>query len=175
MRGSFFRFLMVLAVFAAAAFCGPAPALAKEQTVYHVPPNKIASYIAKKKGRKKAVVVWASWCPFCRKNMPAYIRQEKRVPGSMILISVDQDLEQLRDYLERTDLAPLKIIISQSTPGQSFNKALSRLGIAPVKSYPTTILLDEDNRVIQQSTGTPEEIAAFLAGDAPTREKDTAE
>lgn len=166
MRGGILRFWIVMGFFAA-ALCGPTPALAKEQTVYHVPPNKIASYIAKKKGRKKAVVVWASWCPFCRKNMPAYVRQEKRIPGSMILISVDQDLEQLRDYLERTDLAPIKIIISQRTPGQSFNKALSRLGIAPVKSYPTTILLDEDNRVIQQSTGTPEEIAAFLGSDAP--------
>ncbi len=110
MRGGTLRFWIVLGFFAA-ALCGPAPAFAKEQTVYHVPPNKIAYYIAKKKGRKKAVVVWASWCPFCRKNMPAYIRQEKRTPGSMILISVDHDLEQLREYLDRTDLAPIKIIV----------------------------------------------------------------
>lgn len=162
MSGSFFRFLVVLAVFAAAAFCGPAPALAKEQTVYHVPPNKIASYIAKKKGRKRAIIVWASWCPACRNKMYDYTNAERLFPGSMILISVDDNLEQLRNYLDKTDLTPIKTLIVQRTPGQSLDKALSRLGAKPIKSYPTAILLDENNKVVQQGSGTTLDILTHV-------------
>lgn len=161
MRGGILRFWIVLGFFAA-ALCGPVPAFAKEQTVYHVPPNKIASHIAKKKGRKRAIIVWASWCPACRNKMFDYVHAARLFPGSIILISVDDNLEQLRYYLDKTDLTPIKTLIVQNTPGQSLNKALARLGAKPVNSYPTAILLDENNKVVQQGSGSSLDILSHV-------------
>lgn len=143
---------------------------AEEQPVFHVPPQKIATYIAGQKGRKRAVVIWASWCPYCRKEMPNLVKIEKEKPGALTLISVDEDFQDLRDYLNRTGPLPFKIIVVRQTPGQSLNKSLATLGIAAVKGYPTAIYLDENNKVIRQGGLEIEYLKKFLQPSGTTPE-----
>lgn len=140
------------------------PARAAEQPVYHVPPQKIATYIAGKKGRKRALIVWASWCPYCRREMPGLVKIEKEKPGSLNLVSVDEDFQDLRNYLNRTGPLPFRIIVVKDTPGQSLNKSLATLKIAPVKGYPTAIYLDETNKVVQQGGLEIEHLRTFIFG-----------
>lgn len=157
--------VVFLGVFFLYSPLGNPSAYAAPQSVYHVPPNDIASYIAGQKGRKRAVVVWASWCPYCRKDMSQYIAAEKNHPGSMVMLSIDEDLEQLRAYLDHRNLAPLKVIIVKHTAGQSLDNALSPLGIRPVRSFPTVILLDEKNAVVRQGDGSSINIEQFLGSE----------
>ncbi|MCB1591534.1 MAG: thioredoxin family protein [Alphaproteobacteria bacterium] len=161
--------IIVFAVLPVSVFGTAGAAYAKEQTVYHVPPKSIAAYIAKQKGRKIAVLVWASWCPACRNNMDKYISYEKKFPGSMIMISVDSDLEQLKNYLNRKNLEPLKVIVVKKTAGQDLNSALKKLGISPVRSYPTAILLNENSVVVRQGSGSSMDIGFFLRQQARFR------
>ncbi len=142
-------------------FTEPARA-AEEQPVFHVPPQKIATYIAGKKGRKRALIVWASWCPYCRREMPGLVKIEKEKPGALTLVSVDEDFQDLRNYLNRTGLLPFRIIVVKDTPGQSLNKSLATLKIAPVKGYPTAIYLDETNKVVQQGGLDIDNLKQFL-------------
>jgi len=144
-------------------FTEPARA-AEEQPVFHVPPQKIASYIAAKKGRKRALIVWASWCPYCRQKMPGLAKIEKQKPGSLTLVSVDEDFQDLRNYLNRTGALPFRIIVVKHTPGQSLNKSLATLKIAPVKGYPTAIYLDENNKVVQQGGLDIQHLRNFIFG-----------
>ncbi len=136
---------------------------AAENKVFHVPPNKLASYVESTKGRKRVVLVWASWCPACRKKMPDYAKIETTKPGSVIAISMDQEHRYLKKYLDRSGKMPFKVIVVKRVRGEDFGTAMkSTLGIREVKSYPTMILLDENNQVVSQGHISTSKVQKFL-------------
>ena len=49
---------------------------------------------------------WAQWCPYCRREMPGLVKIEKEKPGALTLVSVDEDFQDLRDYLNRAGPLP---------------------------------------------------------------------
>ena len=96
--------------------------------------------------------------------MPGLVKIEKEKPGALTLVSVDEDFQDLRDYLNRAGPLPFRIIVVKDTPGQSLNKSLATLKIAPVKGYPTAIYLDETNKVVQQGGLEIEHLRTFIFG-----------
>lgn len=131
--------------------------------VYHIPAEKIASVIDKAKGKRAAVVIYASWCPYCRKVMPEMAKAAKAHEGQVIAISVDKDVDTFKRYLDKNfgQTAFLPIVWDQS---DILAKGLSRFGIKPGRGIPFTALLDEYGFVHKQGVLDPKEVNAYLAG-----------
>ena len=158
-----YHFFLIGFIAAVLCFSFSKQSFAGENKVFHVPPNKLASYVLSTKGRKRVIMVWASWCPACRKKMPDYAKIEVAKPGSVIAISVDQEHRYLKKYLERSGTMPFKVIVVKRVRGEDFERALTaNIGTAGIDSYPTIILLDENNKLVSQGNISTSKVKKFL-------------
>lgn len=155
--------LLAIAFIIAIGVFTPAHAKPGEQQLYHIPASKIASVIDQAKGKRAAVVIYASWCPYCRKVMPQIAKTAKAHPGQVIAISVDKDADTLKRYLDKNfgQIAFLPIVWDQS---DILAKGLSRFGIKPGRGIPFTALLDEYGFVHKQGVLDTQEVNTYLAG-----------
>tara|TARA_B100001093_G_C26312717_1_gene794262 strand:+ start:37 stop:519 length:483 start_codon:yes stop_codon:yes gene_type:complete len=135
---------------------------AKEQKIYVLPPEKIASYINATKGQRRALVFYASWCPACRKKIPDLMDMERAKAGSIIAVSEDKNRSNFARYIKKFDDVPFKIIISNPDGGSTLLNAVRKFGVKPWNSYPTIVLIDENNRAVKQGYLPSKEIANFL-------------
>ncbi|MCB1839630.1 MAG: hypothetical protein KDI61_05140 [Alphaproteobacteria bacterium] len=160
------RLLFLISLFIGSLY-GSGPAIAEQQAVYHIPPEKIASYILSKKGRKKIVVVWASSSVRSRMRMPYLIKLETQVPGSVIMISVDQNFQDLRNYMNHLGPLPFKMIVVKDTPGEDVDTAMRMIGAAPLlhSKYPTAIYFNEQDRVVHQGSLKLADLSNFFGID----------
>jgi thiol-disulfide isomerase/thioredoxin len=121
--------------------------------------------------RKKVVLlnIWATWCPPCRKEMPALDRLQQQLGGpgfQVVALSIDRGgAVAVRGFYEETDVRGLAVYVDES------GQAPSRLGVV---GLPTTLLIDGAGREIGRLTGAAEwdsleAIAAIRRHlDAPT-------
>jgi thiol-disulfide isomerase/thioredoxin len=96
---------------AALLFAFSAPLFSQSQKVKPITPEEIKSMIQKNKGQGKAmfIYVWASWCGFCREEMPeveaAYKKYKDRGVDFMLL-SVDKagSLGSLNQFIAESEI-----------------------------------------------------------------------
>lgn len=94
-------------------------------------------------GQPVLVHFWASWCPSCRAEMPAYARWVKKHPEIKILtISLDQKAEHASAFLKKKEIN-LPILLSDENQAR-------KLG---AQALPTTILLDANGKISQHHRG----------------------
>lgn len=100
--------------------------------------------------RGKVVVVnfWATWCPPCKREMPALERLNERLRGepfAIVGIDAGEGPEDVLGFRMSTGKAP------------SFRLFLDRKGDAlrafAVKGLPTTFVLDREGRIAYQALG----------------------
>jgi thiol-disulfide isomerase/thioredoxin len=157
----FLSFVLVICIAYGSQFAQAAEEARKD--VYHIPAEKIASVIDKAKGKRAAVVIYASWCPYCRKVMPEIAKMAKAHEGQVIAISVDKDVDTFKRYLDKNfgQTAFLPIVWDQS---DILAKGLSRFGIKPGRGIPFTALLDEYGFVHKQGVLNPKDVNTYLSG-----------
>jgi len=138
--------------------------LAKEDShkIYPLRPSRIADYIEFTKGQKRVLAIYVSWCPYCRNKMPDFIKMERMKKGSVIAVSEDQNYADLSKYIKTLKDIPYKVILSNPKGKDTLENALSRYGIQKWNSYPTVILLDENNKVVSQGNLSSNQIERFL-------------
>ena len=98
---------------------------------------------------------WASWCPYCRGDIPKLlqIHEQNSSQGVTILtVSIDHDIEQLKAFVQRAGL-PYSVI-SDTRSESSLADAYG------VRGIPATYILDRDGRVAFQSTGSSDLVGA---------------
>ncbi|MEW4567375.1 TlpA disulfide reductase family protein [Tautonia sp. JC769] len=113
------------------------------------------------KGRPVLLNVWATWCPPCMMEMPSLIALSKRpeladADVAVVLVSVDDSLDPVQRFLQRTDVGEAEVLVAASNPPKEFFTS----------GIPATFLIDPDGRIVRQEVGamdwdTPE-IAAEL-------------
>ncbi len=54
----------------------------------------------KEPGRKKVVMVFATWCGACKTAMPYYINLSNKLGAPFYALSIDQDTDKLEKYVE---------------------------------------------------------------------------
>lgn len=110
-------------------------------------------------GKVVLLNVWATWCPPCRKEMPALDHLQAALGGSafeVVALSIDRaGVEPVRRFYGETEVKHLGIYIDTS------GKALRALGAV---GLPITLLLDRAGREVGRLIGpavwdTPEMIA----------------
>ncbi|WP_161602200.1 TlpA family protein disulfide reductase [Tautonia marina] len=127
-------------------------------------PVDLASY----KGRPVLLNVWATWCPPCMMEMPSLIALSKRpelkdADVAVVLVSVDDSLDPVQRFLNRTNIGEAEVLVAASNPPAEFSTS----------GIPATFLIDPDGRIVRREVGamdwdTPE-IAAELASFGQAR------
>ncbi|MEP7173006.1 MAG: TlpA disulfide reductase family protein, partial [Aestuariivirga sp.] len=100
-------------------------------------------------GRHVLVNVWATWCPPCRKEMPALDRLQAKLGASpepqVLAISVDAiSFEQLQAFYSVNKIRNLAIFNGKES------EILAATGIG---GLPTTMLIDHDGNEIARLIG----------------------
>ncbi len=100
--------------------------------------------------RGKVVVVnfWASWCPPCRREMPALERLNQLMRGqpfAVVGINAGEEVEDVFGFRGTVNPAPsFRLLLDRE------GKALKAFGVS---GLPTTLVLDRDGRIAYKALG----------------------
>lgn len=98
------------------------------------------------RGKVVLVNVWATWCVYCRKEMPAideFYRDYRDRGFEVIALSQDDDAAQAAKYLKERGVG---------FPG-AMMQAEHHAGLGKVTRLPTSFVIDGEGRVRHQVTG----------------------
>jgi cytochrome c biogenesis protein CcmG, thiol:disulfide interchange protein DsbE len=101
--------------------------------------------LADLRGRPAVVNFWASWCPFCVAEMPAFERVHQRLGERVAFVGIDQR-DQRGPALALARRTGVSYRLAFDPAGRSFD-AFGGLGM------PTTVLLRADGTVAEIVTG----------------------
>tara|TARA_R110002072_G_scaffold215705_1_gene372774 strand:- start:366 stop:860 length:495 start_codon:yes stop_codon:yes gene_type:complete len=132
-----------------------------KQKIFHVPPKNIAKYIDNTGGQKRVLMIYTSWCPYCRKKMPGLIDLENTKPGSVIAVSVDENYSDFTGFIKRYKDAPFKFILNNGSE-YALVKELKQYGAKAWKGYPTIMFLDENGKVVAQGNFSIDQMSMHL-------------
>ncbi|MEU2613306.1 TlpA disulfide reductase family protein [Micromonospora sp. NPDC007271] len=95
--------------------------------------------------------VWASWCPPCRKELPAFQRLSERAEGRLQVIGVNsRDSRGGAQSIGEDFGVRFPMLVDQ---GDAFERALER------NAFPLTVLVDGDGRIRHtDSTGALDDV-----------------
>lgn len=104
-------------------------------------------------GRARLLVVFGTWCPNCNDSSRYFVELHERYRGRGLAIvglafemtgSFERDAEQVRKYVAYHGIQ-YPVLLAGTSDKEAASAAFAL--IDRVRSYPTTIFLDEDNRV----------------------------
>ncbi|WP_169979738.1 TlpA family protein disulfide reductase [Tautonia rosea] len=125
-------------------------------------PVDLASY----KGRPVLLNVWATWCPPCMMEMPSLIALSERpelknANVAVVLVSVDDGLDPVRRFLDRTDVGEADVLVAASNPPAEFSTS----------GIPATFLIDPDGRIVRREVGAMDWNTPEIATELSSLEK----
>lgn len=96
-------------------------------------------------GRVVVVTLWATWCPYCRGELPALERlaRERSVDGVVVITASDESDDLIQNYEGFRGTSQLVAMFSHKSPGQRHLPS----------SRPYTYVLDRKGRVVQEIRG----------------------
>lgn len=106
------------------------------------------------KGKVTVVNLWASWCPPCRREMPAFKQvQSSRSDVNIVFANQGEELAEIQKYLndEKLELGNM-----WRDPQMKLGQAVRSRGL------PTTLFLDEQGRLVDVRAG---ELSAATLND----------
>ena len=119
------------------------------------------------RGRIVLLNVWATWCPPCRREMPALQRAQAANPDvNIVFVNQGEDARTIVAFLDRQGLALRNVLVD---PQNSVGAALGHSGL------PTTLFFDAqgrlaDTRIGELSQATlAQRLARIRAASPPTR------
>ena len=107
-------------------------------------------------GKPVVINLWASWCPPCRREMPALGKAQKESPGvHVVFVNQGEDAATVQAYLTAEGL-PLKNVVLD--PGGQLAST------AGVPGLPTTLFFDAGGSLVDKRMGelSPATLAAHL-------------
>jgi thiol-disulfide isomerase/thioredoxin len=127
-----------------------------------------ADSVASWKGKVVLVVFWATWCPPCREEIPAFIELQKKYKDRLQIVGISEDEDAPEKVLQFAQHAGINYPVVMATPVM-----IAKYGGVP--ALPTTFVIDTQGHVVQKHMGLTSvdvydrEIRALLGlpGDAP--------
>ena len=106
-------------------------------------------------GQPLVINFWASWCTFCRREMPMLEKYAQYDGLTMVLINQGETLQVINDYMQSTKV---RFEHSLLDPVYTAQQALQ------VRGVPTTLFYDADGRLVDQHAGELEDgqLARFV-------------
>ncbi|MBD9473640.1 TlpA family protein disulfide reductase [Achromobacter sp. ACM01] len=96
-------------------------------------------------GKPLVVNLWASWCPPCRREMPALEQAQSEFPGvSIVLVNQGEGAQQAHDFIQSEGLALRNVLLD---PASASMRAVNSRGL------PTTLFYDAQGRLVDTHLG----------------------
>lgn len=96
-------------------------------------------------GRPVVLNLWASWCPPCRREMPAFEQAQSEFPDvAFVLVNQGETARQAQDFLESEGLNLKDVLLDPSS--QAMQAVQSR-------GLPTTLFFDAQGRQVDSHLG----------------------
>lgn len=96
-------------------------------------------------GRPVVLNLWASWCPPCRREMPAFEQAQPLFPDiAFVLVNQGESAEQARQFLEAQQLSLTDVLLD---PTSSTMQALGTRGL------PTTLFFNAQGQLLDAHFG----------------------
>jgi len=108
--------------------------------------NNLLLMIANSKGKVVLVSFWASWCPYCIKEMKELVEIRKRYSTDdlkILGVSLDSSKSSYTRILEESKINYPTYLASDSRIGMMFN----------VFGIPSIIIYDKNGRLVKQISG----------------------
>lgn len=92
---------------------------------------------------------WATWCPPCKKEMPAFVKLQEKYKDKFIIVGIlmekEKNKEELQEFLDK-----YKINFPITIDGDNF---LLAKDLADVKRYPESYLFSKEGMLIKSFIG----------------------
>ena len=113
-----------------------------------VRPDGVPVNLASYRGRPVLLNVWATWCPPCLMEMPSIVALSERpelaeADVAVLLVSTDQDLETVQQFLARTDVGHAEVVVANGPPPVEFL----------TDGIPATFLIAPDGQIARRVIG----------------------
>jgi len=119
--------------------------------------NGITHKLADYKGKVVLVFFWATWCPYCKKQIPAYSLLKdlyKKIPDLEIMnISTDSDENLVKNYLNTYNLGNLDSFVDINS------NLLHSMGFTAI---PTLVLISREGNILGYYGGLQEFDVKYL-------------
>lgn len=98
-------------------------------------------------GKSLVINSWASWCPFCRQELPDFVTAQKELGSKVTIIAVDraESLAAARGYTDRQGTTNKLIFLLD--PSDSLYKSIGGF------SMPETIFVDKNGNIVDHKRG----------------------
>jgi thiol-disulfide isomerase/thioredoxin len=99
-------------------------------------------------GRVILVNFWATWCPPCRKEMPALVRLAQHFQGEafeVVAVNVGESVERIQDFLQTLPVLPDFSMLLD--PDGSVSRAWQ------ARVVPTTLVVDRNGHIVLGALG----------------------
>lgn len=99
------------------------------------------------KGRPLVINSWASWCPFCREELPDFSTAQKELGNKVAIIAIDrqESLSTAKGYTDSQGTTNSLIFLLD--PSDSFYQSIGGF------SMPETIFVDKNGNVVDHKRG----------------------
>ncbi len=133
----------------------------KGDKIYTLPAKYIVKHVNSTKGQKRVLMIYASWCPSCVKKMPRIMDIERVKSGSVIAVSIDDNHADFSRFVRKMKNPPFKIILSKDSE-YKLQDSLEVYDVERWEYIPHIVLLDEDNKVVEQGSLSVDRVAQFI-------------
>lgn len=98
-------------------------------------------------GKSLVINSWASWCPFCRQELPDFAAAQKEFGGQVIIIAIDraESLAVAKGYTDQQGTTNALLFLLD--PSDSFYQSIGGF------SMPETIFVDKNGAVVDHKRG----------------------
>ena len=105
-------------------------------------------------GKYMIVDIWGTWCPPCRREIPSFIKLQKKYQDKLVIVGLAYERIEEGDSEEDAKENVVKFIEDK---GVNYPCAMGtrkiRNQIPDMLGYPTTLFFDKDGKVRYQATG----------------------
>lgn len=118
--------------------------------------TKLSDVIKEKSAKKKLVVIYTTWCPYCKRQMPelAKLASDDTARNlQIILVALDGDENKVRQFLARYNIAGARNYLISEETRQSMPSVMFSHQAAFDGSIPYGALFDEEGNIIKQYKG----------------------
>jgi len=98
-------------------------------------------------GKPLVINSWASWCPFCRQELPDFVSAQKEFGDKVVIIAINraESLGVAKGYTDQQGTSNNLVFLLD--PSDSFYKSVGGF------SMPETIFVDRDGNIAEHKRG----------------------
>ncbi|HXA94267.1 MAG TPA: TlpA disulfide reductase family protein [Candidatus Dormibacteraeota bacterium] len=105
---------------------------------------KLADY----QGKVVLVYFWATWCPYCRRELPAGVekvhRERRGQPFAVLPVSIEEPKDLVASWVKGAGVTPSVLLDYDGSVARDYG----------VTATPTTFVIGRDGRLVARAAGT---------------------